>query len=91
MSGHERALRELDSLLETYSNFSSPTLVHGDKEREKSKQNLGAVGGRSGKFGGMVVPQGVVSSDGKTVIICSSIVIEFVQETYTMRKESWDI
>ncbi len=35
VAGHEKALEELDTLLGQYTCFSSPTLVHGDKQKEK--------------------------------------------------------
>jgi hypothetical protein len=33
--GYDKALPVLDSLLERYSHFSSPTLIHGDKAKEE--------------------------------------------------------
>jgi len=33
--GFDKALPVLDSLLERYSHFSSPTLIHGDKAKEE--------------------------------------------------------
>lgn len=37
-SNHEQALHELDSLLATYTSFSSPTLVQGDQRKEEFAQ-----------------------------------------------------
>lgn len=51
VSGQERQLQELDSLLEQYSNFSAPQLVHGDRQQQ-------------------IVPEDVVSSEGKQVLLC---------------------
>lgn len=64
LGGHQKELHELDALLERYSSFSSPTLVHGDKARE---QLTSAGENGSGKLGAVVIPKEVVSSDGKKV------------------------
>lgn len=68
-AGQERQLRELDAILEQYSGFSSPQLVHGDREHDEFD---GAFGSGHG-YGhnqpprGQPVPEGVVSSKGKRV------------------------
>ena len=73
--GHERELQELDRTLDMYGNFSTPTVVHGDRQKDQQYNGMG--GGRSGKMGGMIVPQDVLSSDGKQVPLiaptCKSI------------------
>ncbi|CAK9191616.1 unnamed protein product [Sphagnum troendelagicum] len=62
-------LQVFDTLLERYSFFSSPTLVHGDKQKEDMQQHSGrrpsAARSRSANFGGMVVPPGVVAGNGQ--------------------------
>ena len=58
VSGQERQMRELDSLLEQYSNFSSPQLVRGDKQQ--------------------ILPQEVVSSEGKQVTVSFLIVLIYL-------------
>ena len=69
-AGQERQLRELDAILEQYSGFSSPQLVHGDREHDEFD---GAFGSGHG-YGhnqpprGQPVPEEVVSSKGKRVI-----------------------
>lgn len=64
-------LQVFDTLLERYSFFSSPTLVHGDKQKEDMQQHSGrrpsAARSRSANFGGMVVPPGVVAGNGQQV------------------------
>lgn len=65
----EEALKILDEALESYSFFSLPTLVHGDKQKVAADQGL-AVNAASGKIdtkGAAVVPQSVVAGDGKQV------------------------
>lgn len=75
-SGHEEALHQLDTLLDQYSSFSAPKLLHGDEqkedflEKEKLAQEKGSAvpsAEKSDNFGGMVVPPEMVSSDGKKV------------------------
>ena len=79
IKNYEKELKDVDHYLEMYSSFSSPTLVHGDEKKEEfiqqGKQMTAADGKRKGskeqpavdKHGGMVVPQEVVTSDGKQV------------------------
>jgi hypothetical protein len=68
--GQERQLRELDAVLEQYSGFSNPQLVHGDRERDEFD---GAFGdghgyGHNQPLRGRPVPEEAVSSNGKRVI-----------------------
>lgn len=69
MYGHESELRKLDELLRGYSDFSTPALVHGDKQREQFDGMRGAGAGSGKMQGGMAVPQEMVSSDGIQVPI----------------------
>lgn len=81
--GHESELRKLDELLRGYSDFSTPALVHGDKQREQFNGMRGAGAGSGKMQGGMAVPQEMVSSDGKQVpiliIITSRILMDVVR------------
>jgi hypothetical protein len=81
--GYDKALPVLDSLLERYSHFSSPTLIHGDKAKEeqlKRNQEGGLYVASKGMnipanhntttdntYGGMVIPPEKVASNGKKV------------------------
>lgn len=66
--GQEEDLRLLDDLLESYSFFSSPSLVHGDNQKETVERHLASkddlvVDTR----GATVVPASVVTGNGKQV------------------------
>lgn len=78
---HEKEFKQLDELLILYSSFSSPTLVHGDQQKEKFIQNtqqlsvqekdkeiVAPSANQVEKYGGQVVPKEVLSSDGKQVV-----------------------
>lgn len=79
IKNYEKELKDVDHYLDQYSSFSSPTLVHGDEKKEEfieqGKQMAAADGKQKGskeqptaeKYGGMVVPPEVVTSDGKQV------------------------
>ncbi|KAG0555769.1 hypothetical protein KC19_11G001900 [Ceratodon purpureus] len=67
--GQEEALKILDEVLESYSFFSLPTLVHGDKQKEAADQGL-ATSGAAGQVdtrGAAVIPPSVVAGDGKQI------------------------
>ncbi|KAG0561916.1 hypothetical protein KC19_9G103100 [Ceratodon purpureus] len=68
-AGQERMLRELDDILEQYSGFSSPQLVHGDRERDEfdGAFGYGHGNGHNQPPRGRPVPEEVVSSKGKRV------------------------
>lgn len=78
--GHESELRKLDELLRGYSDFSTPALVHGDKQREQFNGMQGAGAGSSKMQGGMAVPQEMVSSDGKQVPILRVITSRILKD-----------
>jgi spartin len=66
--GQEEDLRLLDDLLESYSFFSSPSLVHGDKQKETVERHLASkddlvVDARDAT----VVPASVVTGNGKQI------------------------
>lgn len=68
-AGQERQLRELDAVLEQYSGFSAPELVHGDSDRDEFD---GAFGyghghGHNQPPRGRPVPASVVSNKQKPV------------------------
>ena len=67
--GQEEALKTLDQVLECYSFFSLPTLVHGDKQKEAADQGLAAnaASGQVETSGAALVPPSVVAGDGKQV------------------------
>lgn len=86
-------LQVFDTLLERYSFFSSPTLVHGDKQKEDMQQHSGrrpsAERSRSANFGGMVVPPGVVAGNGQQVGIQFNQALKtplFSQDSLSMSK-----
>jgi spartin len=64
-AGQERQMRELDEVLEQYSGFSTPQLVHGDRERDEFDGAFGY--GHNQPPRGRPVPEEVVSSKGKRV------------------------
>jgi spartin len=61
--GQEQALATLDKVLEYYSFFSLPTLVHGDKQKEAAEHD----GALQDARGAAVVPAAVVVGDGKQI------------------------
>ncbi|XP_024379847.1 protein EARLY-RESPONSIVE TO DEHYDRATION 7, chloroplastic isoform X1 [Physcomitrium patens] len=65
VTGQERELLHLDSLLEKYSNFSNPQLVHDD--RQKSNFDRALQSGAGSGTAGVTIPEAVVSSKGKRV------------------------
>lgn len=81
--GHESELRKLDELLRGYSDFSTPALVHGDKQKEQLSGMRGAGAGFGKMPAGTAVPQDLISSDGKQVpiliIIISRILMDAVR------------
>jgi hypothetical protein len=86
-------LQVFDTLLERYSFFSSPTLVHGDKQKEDMQQHSGrrpsAARSQSANFGGMVVPPGVVAGNGQQVGIQFNQALKtplFSQDSLSMSK-----
>lgn len=62
--GQEEALKVLDEVLESYSFFSLPTLVHGDKEKAAADRGL-ATGADT--RGAAVVSPSVVAGDGNEI------------------------
>lgn len=71
--GQEEDLRLLDNLLESYSFFSSPSLVNGDNQKETVERHLASkVDLDVDTKGATVVPLSMVSGDGKQVHIYSS-------------------
>lgn len=80
--GQEQALETLDKVLEYYSFFSLPTLVHGDKQREAA----GHDGALQDARGAAVVPAAVVVGDGKRVMF---ILLESSPEFAGSRKTSY--
>jgi spartin len=64
--GQEKALKDLDEVLESYSSFSLPTLLHGDKQKEAADQAL-ASNGQVETRDAAVVPPAVVAGDAKQI------------------------
>ncbi|CAM6123443.1 unnamed protein product [Calypogeia fissa] len=63
---HVARIRELDYFLERYSNFSAPTIVQGEanKDARKEAETLEKVSPRDPNFPGTVVPEATVSGEG---------------------------
>lgn len=65
--GQEKVLEYLDKVLEYYSFFSLPTLVHGDKQKEAADRSGAPAVAAQDARGAAVVPISVVAGDGKQV------------------------
>jgi spartin len=82
LQGSDTALPVLDSLLEHYSHFSSPTVVHEDKEKDEWMEKNPEEGlhiasrsmniptdGKPNDYNGMVIPPQQVTRRGKKMDI----------------------
>jgi hypothetical protein len=80
LQGSDTALPVLDSLLEHYSQFSSPTVIHEDKEKDERMEKNPEEGlhiasrsmniptdGKPNDYNGMVIPPQQVTRKGKKV------------------------
>lgn len=69
--GQEAALRTLDEVLECYSLFYLPTLVHGDQIKQAADAGLAPnAASQLDTMGAAVVPESVVAGDPKQVQQC---------------------
>jgi spartin len=56
VNGQEHQLRELDSVLERYSNFSKPQLVHGQQQQIVPENRMQVADGNQGEFWRTMAP-----------------------------------